>query len=185
MVAKYGKENADFIVETLGDWMKNYNKFLYLRDGRLRRGAVHRGGPQGRAARGLASSRSARGPCRCLRGSSRAPGTRFRGRARRGGGCRGPRRSSASWTQSRIKSPLRRAGPAARDEGEPYRSDQRTEIEVNAGHIGMDPAVISVQDRRRPSGKRKAVRAIRGQVASRPEPPKRPPSAVTVCVTAS
>ena len=31
MVAKYGKENADFLVETLGDWMKNYDRFLYLR----------------------------------------------------------------------------------------------------------------------------------------------------------
>ncbi len=31
MVRKYGKENADFLSETLGDWMKNYDKFLYLR----------------------------------------------------------------------------------------------------------------------------------------------------------
>ena len=33
MVAKYGKENADFIKETLGDWMKNYSKMLYLEMG--------------------------------------------------------------------------------------------------------------------------------------------------------
>jgi len=31
MVRKYGKENADFLSETLGDWMKNYDRFLYLR----------------------------------------------------------------------------------------------------------------------------------------------------------
>jgi hypothetical protein len=31
MVRKYGKENADFLRETLGDWMKNYDRFLYLR----------------------------------------------------------------------------------------------------------------------------------------------------------
>jgi hypothetical protein len=31
MVSKYGKENADFLAETLGDWMKNYHRFLYLR----------------------------------------------------------------------------------------------------------------------------------------------------------
>ncbi|MGA2763047.1 MAG: DUF1638 domain-containing protein [Spirochaetia bacterium] len=31
MVRKYGKENADFLSATLGDWMKNYDKFLYLR----------------------------------------------------------------------------------------------------------------------------------------------------------
>ena len=30
MVRKYGKENADFLSATLGDWMKNYDKFLYL-----------------------------------------------------------------------------------------------------------------------------------------------------------
>ncbi|HAU38529.1 MAG TPA: hypothetical protein DCX07_12540 [Phycisphaerales bacterium] len=30
MVEKYGKENADFILESLGDWRKNYTKFLYL-----------------------------------------------------------------------------------------------------------------------------------------------------------
>ncbi len=30
MVQKYGKDNADFLRETLGDWMKNYNRFLYL-----------------------------------------------------------------------------------------------------------------------------------------------------------
>jgi len=33
MVAKYGKENADFLKDTLGDWMKNYDRFLYLRMG--------------------------------------------------------------------------------------------------------------------------------------------------------
>ncbi len=30
MVEKYGKENADFISATLGDWRKNYSRFLYL-----------------------------------------------------------------------------------------------------------------------------------------------------------
>lgn len=30
MVARYGKENADFLSGMLGDWMKNYNRFLYL-----------------------------------------------------------------------------------------------------------------------------------------------------------
>lgn len=33
MVRKYGKENADFLKDMLGDWMKNYDKFLYLRMG--------------------------------------------------------------------------------------------------------------------------------------------------------
>jgi hypothetical protein len=33
MVAKYGKENADFIAESLGDWRKNYNKCLFLEMG--------------------------------------------------------------------------------------------------------------------------------------------------------
>jgi hypothetical protein len=30
MVQKYGKDNADFLQDTLGDWMKNYSRFLYL-----------------------------------------------------------------------------------------------------------------------------------------------------------
>jgi hypothetical protein len=30
MVEKYGKENADFLADTIGDWRKNYNKYLYL-----------------------------------------------------------------------------------------------------------------------------------------------------------
>ena len=30
MVAKYGKENADFIAQSLGDWKKSYTRFLYL-----------------------------------------------------------------------------------------------------------------------------------------------------------
>ncbi len=30
MVAKYGKENADFIIESLGGWQKNYSRSLYL-----------------------------------------------------------------------------------------------------------------------------------------------------------
>jgi hypothetical protein len=30
MVAKYGKENADFIVETLGGWAKAYSRLLYV-----------------------------------------------------------------------------------------------------------------------------------------------------------
>jgi hypothetical protein len=30
MVEKYGKENADFLVETVGDWRKNYDRYLYL-----------------------------------------------------------------------------------------------------------------------------------------------------------
>ncbi|MGO9410776.1 MAG: DUF1638 domain-containing protein [Spirochaetia bacterium] len=33
MVRKYGKENADFLKDMLGDCMKNYDKFLYLRMG--------------------------------------------------------------------------------------------------------------------------------------------------------
>ncbi|OGV69929.1 MAG: hypothetical protein A3K19_02080 [Lentisphaerae bacterium RIFOXYB12_FULL_65_16] len=33
MVEKYGKENADFVVETMGGWLKNYSKFLYLKMG--------------------------------------------------------------------------------------------------------------------------------------------------------
>jgi hypothetical protein len=31
MVAKYGKENADFIASTLGDWTKNYSNMLYMK----------------------------------------------------------------------------------------------------------------------------------------------------------
>jgi hypothetical protein len=30
MVEKYGKENADFLAATVGDWRKNYSRFLYL-----------------------------------------------------------------------------------------------------------------------------------------------------------
>jgi hypothetical protein len=30
MVEKYGKENADFLADTLGDWRKNYSRYLYL-----------------------------------------------------------------------------------------------------------------------------------------------------------
>jgi hypothetical protein len=30
MVEKYGKENADFIAASIGDWRKNYDRFLYL-----------------------------------------------------------------------------------------------------------------------------------------------------------
>jgi hypothetical protein len=33
MVEKYGRDNADFILETLGDWRKHYSKYLYLRMG--------------------------------------------------------------------------------------------------------------------------------------------------------
>jgi hypothetical protein len=33
MVAKYGKDNADFIIESLGDWRKHYDRFLYLQMG--------------------------------------------------------------------------------------------------------------------------------------------------------
>jgi len=33
LVAKYGKENADFIAETLGHWIENYSKMLYVRMG--------------------------------------------------------------------------------------------------------------------------------------------------------
>jgi len=33
MVAKYGKDNADFIVASLGDWRKNYSRMLYLQMG--------------------------------------------------------------------------------------------------------------------------------------------------------
>jgi hypothetical protein len=30
MVKKYGKENADFLAGSFGDWLKNYSKYLYL-----------------------------------------------------------------------------------------------------------------------------------------------------------
>jgi hypothetical protein len=30
MVEKYGRENAEYIASTMGDWLKNYNKFLYM-----------------------------------------------------------------------------------------------------------------------------------------------------------
>jgi len=33
LVAKYGRENAEFIAETLGDWMENYSRMLYLEMG--------------------------------------------------------------------------------------------------------------------------------------------------------
>ncbi len=33
MVAKYGKENADYIMSTLGDWRKHYTRLLYLEMG--------------------------------------------------------------------------------------------------------------------------------------------------------
>jgi len=33
MVARYGKENADFIVQSIGDWTRNYTGMLYLRMG--------------------------------------------------------------------------------------------------------------------------------------------------------
>lgn len=33
MVAKYGQENADFLVESLGGWLKNYARCLYLEMG--------------------------------------------------------------------------------------------------------------------------------------------------------
>lgn len=33
MVAKYGKENADFIAQTIGDWTRNYSRLLYLEMG--------------------------------------------------------------------------------------------------------------------------------------------------------
>ena len=52
MVEKYGKESADYLQATLGDWMRNYERFLYLRMGlcdeephleRARRDAAERG----------------------------------------------------------------------------------------------------------------------------------------------
>jgi hypothetical protein len=33
MVAKYGKDNADYILQSLGDWRKNYTNLLYLEMG--------------------------------------------------------------------------------------------------------------------------------------------------------
>jgi hypothetical protein len=30
MVEKYGEENAGFLRDMLGDWRKNYNRYLYL-----------------------------------------------------------------------------------------------------------------------------------------------------------
>jgi hypothetical protein len=35
MVEKYGKENADFLAASVGDWYKNYNAYLYLTMGVL------------------------------------------------------------------------------------------------------------------------------------------------------
>jgi hypothetical protein len=51
MVAKYGKENADFIRESIGDWTKNYSRLLYLEMG------VRDEGPYIDAARGRAEDR--------------------------------------------------------------------------------------------------------------------------------
>ena len=39
MVEKYGKDNADFIRQTLGDWKKNYSKMLYMEMGICDEGA--------------------------------------------------------------------------------------------------------------------------------------------------
>ena len=33
LVAKYGKDNADYIVQTTGNWLEHYDRFLYLRMG--------------------------------------------------------------------------------------------------------------------------------------------------------
>jgi len=33
LVAKYGKENADFIAQTVGDWKRNYSNMLYIEMG--------------------------------------------------------------------------------------------------------------------------------------------------------
>ena len=33
LIAKYGEDNADFIAEMLGDWTRNYNKFVYVKMG--------------------------------------------------------------------------------------------------------------------------------------------------------
>ena len=33
LVEKYGRENAEFIAQNLGDWTKNYSKFLYMEMG--------------------------------------------------------------------------------------------------------------------------------------------------------
>ncbi len=33
LVEKYGKENADFIMQTMGDWTKNYSRFHYIKMG--------------------------------------------------------------------------------------------------------------------------------------------------------
>jgi len=33
LVAKYGRENAEYIRQSLGDWTKNYSRFLYIRMG--------------------------------------------------------------------------------------------------------------------------------------------------------
>ncbi|GAG52161.1 unnamed protein product [marine sediment metagenome] len=33
LVEKYGRENAEFIAQTLGDWTRNYSRLLYLRMG--------------------------------------------------------------------------------------------------------------------------------------------------------
>ena len=33
LIAKYGEENAEFILQSMGDWTRNYNTFLYLQMG--------------------------------------------------------------------------------------------------------------------------------------------------------
>ncbi|MBI5724510.1 MAG: DUF1638 domain-containing protein [Planctomycetes bacterium] len=33
MVEKYGKEDADYIMQTIGDWTKNYSRMMYLKMG--------------------------------------------------------------------------------------------------------------------------------------------------------
>jgi hypothetical protein len=52
MVEKYGKENADFIFESIGDWRKNYNRCLYLPMGVTDEAALIEGTRRDAEARG-------------------------------------------------------------------------------------------------------------------------------------
>jgi hypothetical protein len=52
MVKKYGKENADFLAGSFGDWLKNYSKFLYLTMGVCDEAPFIQAGRDDAAARG-------------------------------------------------------------------------------------------------------------------------------------
>jgi hypothetical protein len=52
MVEKYGKENADFLASTVGDWWKNYSAYLYLTMGITDETALIEAGRADAAAKG-------------------------------------------------------------------------------------------------------------------------------------